>query len=70
MHVSEASKVLFAEKNNFPNIYFWISAQSDTLNKINKSQHLKDGGKKRKTKYKKNQNKNILEMHLFFSICM
>lgn len=56
MHVSEASKVLFAEKNNFPNIYFWISAQSDTLNKINKSQHLKDGGKKKKNqKQKKNR---------------
>lgn len=53
MHVSEASKVLFAEKNNFPNIYFWISAQSDTLNKINKSQHLKDGGKKKKNQIQK-----------------
>lgn len=42
MHVSEASQVLFAEKNNFPNTYFCISDQFDTLNKINKSQHLQD----------------------------
>lgn len=36
--------------NNFTNTYFWISAQSgNTLNKTNKSQHLKDSATKSTT---------------------
>lgn len=68
MHVSEASKVLFAEKkNNFPNTYFWISAKFDTLKKMNKSQHLKDVGKKKikKTKYKNNRIKYFRGAYAF-----